>query len=146
MLNYVRHDEEFHCCIKLKDGTELIGVAMVTMDEELQQRVVYLQQPVQINIITTDKGEGKAIRGMGFSRWMSYSDEDFFILSEDSILTMASLGNEMTAMYEMFLIGEAEDRIKNADIYQDTIPTKDLQGSLGTIEEARKRFEHLFKK
>lgn len=146
MLNYVRHDEEFHCCIKLKDGTELIGVAMVTLDEELQQRVVYLQQPVEINIVTTEREDGKAVRGMGFSKWMSYSDEDFFIIPEESVLTMASLGKEMTTMYELFLMGEDGDKIRNADIYENTVPTESIQGSLGTIEDARKMFEKIFKK
>jgi len=45
----------------------------------------------------------------------------------------------------MFLLGEDDDKIKNADIYTNTVPTNSIMGSLGTIEEARKKFEQIFK-
>lgn len=145
MLNYVRHDEEFYCSIKLTSGAEIMGRAMVTADEDNSKSLVYVQDPVEINIITTERGDGKAVRGMGFSRWMNFSDEDFFIIPEEHIITMASLGKEMIAMYEMFLLGEDDDKIKNADVYTNTVPTNSIMGSLGTIEEARKKFEQIFK-
>lgn len=146
MLNYVKHNEEFHCTVKLKDGAEIIGRAMVSFDEEIQTHVVYIQDPVQINVIINDKGDGKAVRGIGFSKWMNFSDEDFFILTENNILTMASLAPEMIGMYEMFLISEEEDKLKDTDIYKNSQPADTIKGCLGTIEEARKKLEDIFKK
>ena len=32
MLDYVKHDEEFHCSIKLMNGEEIIARAIVTED------------------------------------------------------------------------------------------------------------------
>ena len=32
-LNYVKHDEEFHCCIKLSSGDEIIGKCIVSRDK-----------------------------------------------------------------------------------------------------------------
>ena len=33
MLNYVRHDEEFHCSIKLMNGDEIVGLELARGDD-----------------------------------------------------------------------------------------------------------------
>ena len=48
MLNYVRHDEEFHCTIKLMNGDELVGRVIVTTDEETNKDVVYIEDPLRV--------------------------------------------------------------------------------------------------
>lgn len=146
MLNYVRQDEEFYCLVKLVSGQEIIGKCMVHFDDEIQKRVAFIQDPVEINIFMNERPDGKTVRGMGFSKWMQFSDEDFFIITEDQIVSMASLAPDMIEMYEKYLISEEEDNVKKEDIKKDTIPTEQMLGNLGSIEDARKRFEKIFKK
>ena len=52
MLNYVRHDEEFHCSIKLMNGDEIVGRVIVTADEETNQDVVYIEEPLLVQTFT----------------------------------------------------------------------------------------------
>lgn len=146
MLNYVRQDEEFHCIVKLVNGTEIMGKCLVHWDDEIQKRVAFIQDPVEITVFINDRNDGKAVRGVGFTKWMQFSDEDFFIVTEDQIVSMASLSKDMITMYEKFLISEEEDNIKEEDIKRNTTPTDHMMGNLGTIEEARKKFEKIFKK
>ena len=50
MLN-CRHDEEFHCSIRLKYSAQVLGVCLVTHDDETDKDVVYIQNPVEVNVI-----------------------------------------------------------------------------------------------
>lgn len=142
MLNYVRHEEEFHCIIKLSTGIDLISKCMVVFDEDLNESVVFLTDPVEVAVFTKEVTEDKAVKGMGFTRWMQFSDEDFFILREKDILTIAELGPEMRMMYTMYITGgEIDDESSEAKL-----PADEAMGSLGKVEDARKLFERLFKK
>lgn len=147
MLNYVRHDEEFHCTIKLMNGDELVGRVIVTTDEETNKDVVYIEDPLQVQTFTKEVEGDKAVRGMGFTKWQNFSDEEFFILSEDAILTIASLSKEMIFVYESFLATQNSDgeHKQRAVSDQFKVDMDQVEGSLGKIAEARKRLEDLFK-
>ena len=41
MINYARHDEEFHGVIKLNNGEEILGKAILTEDNEFQELAKY---------------------------------------------------------------------------------------------------------
>lgn len=142
MLNYVRHDEDFFCIIKLSSGVDLVSKCMVVFDDDIHESVVFLTDPVEVATFTKSVDEDKAVKGMGFTKWMQFSDEDFFILREKDILTMAELSPEMRMMYQLYVGGQNTDVDEN-----DAKVTPDKQmGSLGKIEDARKLFERLFKK
>tara|TARA_B100002019_G_scaffold218797_1_gene191448 strand:- start:14380 stop:14826 length:447 start_codon:yes stop_codon:yes gene_type:complete len=145
MLNYVRHDEEFHCSIRLNYGAEIIGLCLVSLDEETGKHIVYVQNPVEVNVMIQERPDGKTVRGLGFSRWCAFSDEEFYILDGDQILTMSALGKEMIGMYEGYLISEEEEKIKDVDLAKNATPADKIKGSVGKIEDARKRFERMFK-
>lgn len=141
MLNYVRHDEQFHCTIKLNNGEEIFAKAIITEDDG--ESVVYMEDPVLVNVIHRESKDGKIIKGLGMSNWMNFSDEDFYILKEKDILTIASLSKEMKILYEMYLTDERSG--DDIDIEKYKIDTDNQMGSLGTVEEARRKFEDLFK-
>ena len=75
------------------------------MTEDHGESLVFLQDPV-VHAVTKEVGEHKVVRGMGFTRWMQMSDEDFFILREKDILTVASMSRDITLMYEAYILGE----------------------------------------
>ena len=138
MINYARHDEEFYGIFKLVNGDEVLGKAVLTEDNG--QTLVFIQDPVCTQIITKETEDGRTVRGMGFAKWMQFSDEDFFILQEKDILTVTSMSKEVSFMYEAFIIGDDEEKKNNTKL--------DLQpemGYLGKIDEARKLFERIYK-
>mgnify|MGYP001056435427 CR=1 FL=1 len=138
MISYARHDEEFYGIFKLLNGEEVLGKAVLTEDEG--STLVFIQDPVSTQIVTKESDDGRTIRGIGFAKWMQFSDEDFFIIQEKDILTVTSMSKEVTFLYEAFLLGDNLDKKDTTKI--DPEPE---MGYLGKINEARSRFERIYK-
>ena len=138
MINYARHDEEFYGIFKLVNGDEVLGKAVLTEDNG--QTLVFIQDPVCTQIITKETEDGRTVRGIGFAKWMQFSDEDFYILTEKDIITVTSMSKEVSFMYEAFIIGE-DDEKKN----KTKLDLEPEMGYLGKIDEARKLFEKIYK-
>tara|TARA_B100002019_G_scaffold16242_1_gene12764 strand:+ start:148 stop:585 length:438 start_codon:yes stop_codon:yes gene_type:complete len=138
MINYARHDEEFFGIFKLVSGDEVLGKAVLTEDDG--QTLVFIQDPVCTQIIHKETEDGRTVRGMGFAKWMQFSDEDFFILPEKDIITVTSMSKEVSYMYQAFIMGE--------DIGKKDSTRIDLQkemGHLGTTKDARSLLEKIYK-
>ena len=138
MISYARHDEEFYGIFKLLNGEEVLGKAVLTEDEG--STLVFIQDPVCTQIVTKESDDGRTVRGVGFAKWMQFSDEDFFIIREKDILTVTSMSKEVTFLYEAFLLGDNLDKKDTTKI--DPEPE---MGYLGKINEARSRFERIYK-
>jgi len=139
MINYARHDEEFYGIFKLNNGEEVVGKAILT--EDCGETIVFLQDPVVIETFTKELEDGKVARGMGFSHWMQMSEEEFFILREKDIISLASLSPEYVMMYEAYIAGED---IKNAGNTKKVSLDTDM-GYKGNVKEARQLFEKIYK-
>ena len=152
-INYVKHDEEFHGVFKLVSGEEVLAKAVMATEDNCEESIAFLQDPVCIQPINQDLGKGKIMRGLGFHRWMMLSDEEFFIIREKDILSVASMSKHIVGMYEKFLLDEYADRAKD----EETQEVKDkrnarrrtkidnTQGFVGKINQARQVFEKLYK-
>ena len=70
------------------------------------------------------------------------SDEDFFIIREKDILTVASMSKEVILMYEAYLLGDqdAEEKKEKTQTQVDS-----TMGYLGSINNARDIFEKLYR-
>jgi len=139
MINYARHDEEFHGIFKLVSGEEILAKAVLTEDNG--ESLVFIQDPVCIQAITKEVDDTKMVRGMGFSKWMSLSEEDFFILREKDILLVSSMSPAVVLLYESYVLGEEGTEEKKQ---KNKTTLKNTEGYLGDIEEARKRFKKLY--
>ena len=139
MINYARHDEEFYGIFKLVNGEEVLGKAVITEDQG--ESIIFLTDPVTIEIFTKETEDGKVSRGMGFAHWMQLSDEEFFILREKDIISLASMSKESILMYEAYVNGETV--LKSTD-RKKVAPQKEM-GYLGSIDDARKIFEKIYK-
>ena len=138
MINYARHDEEFYGIFKLTNGEEILSKALLTDDEG--ETILFLTNPVTLEIFTRETDDGKVAKGMGFSHWMQLSDEDLFIVREKDILSLATMSKETIIMYEAYINGETPvkpDRNR-------TWPQKEM-GYLGSIDDARKILEKIYK-
>jgi len=138
MINYARHDEEFYGVFKLVSGDEVLGKAVLTEDNG--QTLVFIQEPVCTQIVTKETDDGRTVRGIGFAKWMQFSSEDFFILTEKDIITVTSMSKEVTIMYEAYIMSEDEDRRD-----EKKIELQEEMGYLGKIDQARKNLENIFR-
>ena len=129
------------------NGEEIIARAIVTKDVSEEKDIVYLEDPLVVQSFTKEVAGDKAIKGMGFSKWQNFSDEDFYIINAESILTMASLSKEMVFVYESFLAqsrGGTPRVSRKHDKHR--VNLTENEGSLGKIDAARKKLEDLFGK
>ncbi|AHB80749.1 methylamine protein [Synechococcus phage S-MbCM6] len=139
MINYAKHDEEFYGIFKLVNGEDVLGKSLITEDNG--ESIVFIQDPVTLEIFTKDLDDGKVARGMGFAKWMQMSDEEFFILREKDIISLATMSKETIFLYETYVGGEElPDRLNKKRLSLD----EDM-GLVGTIDEARKLFERIYK-
>tara|TARA_B100001996_G_C18453530_1_gene513197 strand:+ start:119 stop:547 length:429 start_codon:yes stop_codon:yes gene_type:complete len=141
MINYAKHDEEFHAVFKLLSGDEVLGKTILTEDNG--ETLAFVQDPVCVEIFNKDmKDENKVMRGMAFNKWMQLAEEEFYIIREKDIIAVASMNKDVMIMYNAFITGTeiSEERRKQAEI-----AIKNQQGYIGNIEDARKLFEKIYK-
>tara|TARA_R100000152_G_C6702923_1_gene132071 strand:+ start:80 stop:529 length:450 start_codon:yes stop_codon:yes gene_type:complete len=141
-LSYAKHDEEFYGLFKLVSGEELIAKAIVTKQEDLDpaEELIFLSNPVTVEFFTKELEGGKIAKGMGLSNWMQMSDEDFFIIKEKDLISLASLSKQYIIMYEAYLAGTPPEQLSQ----KQRINLEKSMGYLGSINEARMLFEKLY--
>ena len=150
-FSYVKHDEEFFGVFKLVSGEEVLAKAVMATEDNCEESIAFLQDPVCIQPINQDLGKGKIMRGLGFHRWMMLSDEEFFIIREKDILSVASMSKHIISMYEKFLIDEyAEKKDEPQEVKDERTARRrtnidNTQGFIGKINQARQVFEKLYK-
>jgi hypothetical protein len=139
MINYIRHDEEFHFIAKLVSGEQVIGKGFA-MEEE-GETLIYVSDPLEISIIIKNLDKNKPIKGIGLNKWMHFSEEDFYIIREKDIITIAGLSSELIAMYNLFWQKEIEgDTLDEKKVELDT-----EMGLIGKVDDMRSKLEKLFK-
>ena len=141
MISYAKHEEEFYGVFKLVSGEEVFGKAVLT--EDSGETLCFIQNPVCTLVVNKETEDGRQVRGVGFAKWMQFSDEDFYIIREKDVLTVSSMNKEVTFMYEAFVQSENKGRPPKKD--HSKIDPQPQMGYLGKIDEARSIFEKLFK-
>ena len=106
MINYAKHDEEFYGVFKLMNGEEILGRAVLTKEEGTNESLVFIQDPVACQVINKEIDENKVARGIGFAPWQQMSDEEFFIIREKDIITIATMKKDIVLMYEAYILGD----------------------------------------
>ena len=140
MISYAKHEEEFYGVFKLVSGEEVLGKAVLTEDNG--ETLSFVQNPVSTVVINNKDDAGRNIRGVGFVKWMQFSDEDFYILREKDVLTVSSMSKEISFMYEAFIQSETKGKPKKDDLQINPEPN---MGYLGKIDKARNLFEKIYK-
>ena len=141
MINYIRHDEECYFNVKLISGDEIIGKGFASVEEDTNETLVYIQDPLEITVVIKED-EGKMSKGVGLNKWINFSDEDFFIIREKDVVCIAGCSQEVIMMYEMFLakLDGGEERAKESRVDLDS-----KMGHKGKISDVRKSLEHIYK-
>jgi len=129
-------EEEFYSIIKLVSGEEIF--ALVTVDENDDNPILVLQNPVVISTINTPGGSMIKVKP-----WMNMTDETMFMIRLDKIITMIEAKDQkLIDVYENY-INEPDDEDISLD--GSVMPTPKM-GYLSSVKDARKDLEDLFKK
>ena len=129
MISYAKHEEEFYGVFKLVSGEEVLGKSVLTEDNG--ETLCFVQNPVSTVVMNNKDHEGRNVRGVGFAKWMQFSDEDFYIIREKDVLTVSSMSKEITFMYEAF--DQSENKVKEEkkdNLKIDPKPTINYQGKI----------------
>ena len=132
--------DEFYSVIKLISGEEIFALVSIDENNGDGDPIIILQNPLVMNMVNSQKGSFIKVR-----RWIELSSEDIFMMRFDRILTMSECRDEkLIAIYDNYIEDNEEDLI---DIYRSSgkvKPTSNM-GYVSSVEDARKKFEELFK-
>jgi hypothetical protein len=123
--------EEFYCVLKLISGEEIFS--LVSIDENNEDPIVILQNPVVMKISYTEVGSIVKIKP-----WMEIPDDDFYMIKLDKIITMTEITNKST-------IGIYNKYLDNEFNLNGEVKITDKMGYISSVENARKKLEDLYK-
>ena len=135
MINYIRHDHEFHGVAKLSSGEEVMGVMMAMKQDG--QTLIFVQDPATPKEAPMKRGDEVGL-AIGLVKWMMWSDEEFFILQEGDIISIAPMSFAATAMYKLWL--RKEQGIDDDANWQ--VDVNKNMGLVGKVSEMRNRLEN----
>jgi len=130
--------EEFYAIIKLVSGEEILSLVMI--DENDGDPVVVLQNPITIKSFHNQHGMHLKVKS-----WIEMSDDDFFIIKLDKIITITETNDKkLINIYNNYI--EDDDTI---DFYNSSgtgkVKPSSKMGYLSSVEDARKNLEKIFK-
>ena len=128
--------EEFYAIIKLVSGEEILSLVLI--DDNDGDPVLVLQNPVTMKTYNNQHGIYLKVKP-----WMELSDDDFFIVKLDRIITMTETKDKrILDIYNNYI--EDDDSI---DVYNPSgqVKPSSKMGYLSSVEDARKKLERIFK-
>ena len=132
--------DEFYSVIKLISGEEIFALVSIDDNQDDGDPIIILQNPLVMNMVNSQKGSFIKVK-----RWIELASEDIFMMRFDRILTMSECKDKkLIAIYDNYVEDDEENII---DIYKSTGKVKltDKMGYVSSVEDARKKFEVLYK-
>ena len=135
--------KDFYATIKLITGEEIF--ALVSVDNEEDEPVIIMQNPVVMKVLSTGRGQMMKIRP-----WLEVPGDDVYIMKYDRIITMSEVKDKMvTSMYQAYCeegdfdFGTFVNENMKTDKRNQEVTKK--MGYISTVQDARKKLEDLFK-
>ena len=141
-LGYIRHDEEFYGTVKLTDGTEVLAKMLVVQESE-NLDILFVSQPARVHATET-VADNKRATVIGLKKWMVFSEEEFYIIPESQIISIAPQSIEAKMMYKMFVRQEFD--YEEIDENEREVEVSQEMGLLGKVDQVRQSLENLFNK
>ena len=129
--------EEFYSILKLMSGEEIFS--LISVDENDGVPVIILQNPLIMKMMESPKGSFIKVR-----KWIELADDDIFLMKYDKILTMTECKDKkLIAIYNNYCHDDEYDM----EIFNESgeVRITDQMGYVSSVEDARKKFEVLFK-
>ena len=124
--------DEFHAVIKLITGEEIF--AIVSVDENDGDPIIVLQNPLIMQMFHNAQGSHVKVKN-----WIELSDEDFFMITSDKIITMTETRDQkLIAIYENFI---SEDEKIEIHTPNGQVQPSTKMGYISSIKDARKKLE-----
>ena len=155
MINYIRHDEQFFGTLKLSTGEEVLGELLVSQCPETQDDMIFIQHPAKTKVIEMDEaGEHKV--AVGFMKWMNFSDEEFYVIDEDAVVSIAPMSKEAIAggtesqdwaemLSRMYSRWVKKEILHEPEVERGQVPVTPSMGLIAKVEDARKHLEKMYK-
>ena len=128
--------DEFYSIIKLVSGEEIFS--LISVDDSGDDPIIILQNPITMKMFSNTNGSHIKVKP-----WIELSEEDFFMIKPDKIITMTESNDDrLIQIYNDFIANEP------IEIYSNTGYTKpsSKMGYISSVKDARKYLEVLFKK
>jgi hypothetical protein len=133
--------DEFYCSIKLVTGEEIFS--LISIDENDEDPIIILQNPVIIKIIKNNYGLMVKIKP-----WLEIPSDDFFIIKPDKVVTMTEVTDPLVISFYTKYISNNNDTQNNdsVEVLNDNkVKISKKMGYVCSVEEARKKLEMLYK-
>ncbi len=127
--------EEFYCAIKLVSGEEIFS--LVCIDENDGDPLIILQNPVIMKMMNNHLGSYIKVKP-----WMEISNDDFFVIRLDKIITMTEVNDETLISVYTHYINDDESETPDPT---GKVKISDKMGYISSVKEAREKLENLFK-
>lgn len=133
--------DEFYASVKLTTGEELIGYI------ELYEDGITITEPLLLEDMSMfeDVIDNPNATGLKLSKWIKSSTEEIFFIRDDKIITIAELQELGVKTYKKALIDIAKKSRSLKKQPTDSQPKKRYEGSKQNINDARQKFEKIFK-
>ena len=140
-INYIVHDQEFYGVMKLKSGDTILGSMIATEEDSCPGKTTfYVQDPAQPQNHEVNK-DGQLGIAVGLIKWMMFADEEFYMVTEDNIVTVAPMAMDAVLMYKMWVRKE-----KGTNKNEVEIKMNKNMGLVGKVTDARAKLEDFWKR
>ena len=132
--------DEFYSIIKMVSGEEVLS--LISIDENDRDPIIVLQNPVIIKMLESKNGSFIKVKP-----WIELSDEDFFFVKPEKIITMTETKDKKLIDVYTQYISEYDDEEENNNVmnqYGRVKPNKHM-GYITSVKKAREDLENIFK-
>lgn len=132
--------DEFYSIIKMVSGEEVLS--LISIDENDGDPIIVLQNPVIIKMLESKNGSFIKVKP-----WIELSDEDFFFVKPEKIITMTETKDKKLIDVYTQYISEYDDEEENNNVmnqYGRVKPNKHM-GYITSVKKAREDLENIFK-
>ncbi len=127
-------EEEFYSIIKLVSGEEIFS--LISVDNGDDDPIIILQNPIVMKMYTNSNGSHIKVKP-----WIELSEEDFFMIKSDKIITMTESKDErLIQIYNDFT---SDDIIEIHSTNGYTKPSSKM-GYISSVKDARNKLESLY--
>ena len=128
--------DEFYSIIKLVSGEEVLS--LVVIDDNDGDPILVLQNPITIKMMENRNGSFIKVKP-----WMELTDDDFFFIKPEKIITMTETNDKKLFKIYTQYISECDEE-ENVSQNGKVKPSEKM-GYLTSVKKARKDLEDIFK-
>ena len=130
--------DEFYAIIKMISGEEVLS--LVAIDENDGDSIIVLQNPIIVKMMESKHGSFLKIKP-----WIELSDEDFFFVKPDKIITITETKDKkLINIYTQYILDSQEEDIQEDNQFGKVKPNKHM-GYITSVKKAREDLENIFK-